>query len=294
MTIHEAAKKTGLTKKAIRYYEDKNLISPGADKKTGYKNYTGEDIEELSQIAFLRSLDMPVSGIRLYLKGNEKAKEVLLRSHLEQINKDIAKLKSISEVLKEELSKKPENGASDKHFLRLPENSKAFALDRISTLFPTPLGKYIRIHFGPYLDEPADTREKKDALNNIINFLDGLPEEDIKDDLLKYFEEIGDYELNEIFKEINGQITSAVMDNKINEEEIMKAVEVRNVLYKNDAIYEISTRIKKHLGQNGFYDNFIGNLKIISAKYNEFSANIAKLNGSLRLEYDSEGMVVRK
>ena len=294
MTIHEAAKKAGLTKKAIRYYEEKKLIYPKTDGKTNYKNYTTEDIEKLSQIAFLRNLDMPVSSIRLYLKVDEDAKQAILKSHLEKINKDIAALKKISSLLKEQLAKKTETSAGDNHFSILPENQKTFSLNRISKLFPTPLGKYILIHFGPYLDEPADTREKNDALNNMISFLDDLPEEDIKDDLLKYFEEIDDFELNEIFKEIDGQITSAVMDSKISDEEIMKAVEVRNGLYKNDMIYKISTRIREHLEQNGFYDNFIGNLKIISTKYNKFSANIAKLNSSLRLEYDSEGMVVRK
>lgn len=55
MKINEVTKITNLTKKAIRYYEDKTLISPKVDMQTGYKKYSQKNVEELSQIAILRN-----------------------------------------------------------------------------------------------------------------------------------------------------------------------------------------------------------------------------------------------
>lgn len=47
--IEEVAKRTGLTKRAIRYYEDIELIKP-VRTESQYRLYSDEDIEKISRI----------------------------------------------------------------------------------------------------------------------------------------------------------------------------------------------------------------------------------------------------
>jgi len=68
LRINDVEKITGLTKKAIRLYESKGLISIARDIN-GYRNYTNENIEALKSIRLLRSVGASISDIKLYLFG---------------------------------------------------------------------------------------------------------------------------------------------------------------------------------------------------------------------------------
>lgn len=48
MNISIVAKKTGLTSKAIRFYEDKGLVTPPLRGENGYRSYTQQHINELT------------------------------------------------------------------------------------------------------------------------------------------------------------------------------------------------------------------------------------------------------
>ncbi len=54
LKIEEAAVKTGLTKRALRYYEELKLIFP-VRGESGYRMYTGEDIEKVLRIKEIKS-----------------------------------------------------------------------------------------------------------------------------------------------------------------------------------------------------------------------------------------------
>lgn len=44
MLLNEIAKEVGMTKRAIKYYEEKGLLSIKKDDN-GYRNYTQKDVE---------------------------------------------------------------------------------------------------------------------------------------------------------------------------------------------------------------------------------------------------------
>lgn len=48
MNISDVANKTGLTAKAIRFYEEKGLVTPPARGDNGYRNYTQKHLDELT------------------------------------------------------------------------------------------------------------------------------------------------------------------------------------------------------------------------------------------------------
>lgn len=51
MNISEVAKRTGLTAKSVRLYEDKGLIQPPLRSENGYRNYVQSHVDDLLLIA---------------------------------------------------------------------------------------------------------------------------------------------------------------------------------------------------------------------------------------------------
>ena len=48
MNISDVAKKTGLTSKAIRFYEEKGLVTPPLRSGNGYRTYSQKHLDELT------------------------------------------------------------------------------------------------------------------------------------------------------------------------------------------------------------------------------------------------------
>jgi len=56
MNISEVAKKTGLTSKAIRFYEEKGLVTAPLRSQNGYRSYAPKHIEELTLLRQARQV----------------------------------------------------------------------------------------------------------------------------------------------------------------------------------------------------------------------------------------------
>ena len=109
MKINDVEKITGLSKKAIRLYESKGLITITRDKN-GYRNYSEQNVQSLKVIKLLRSVGASLSDIKLYVFGvitiNElvdKRKAEILKESGENSEKfhtceSILKNESISEI----------------------------------------------------------------------------------------------------------------------------------------------------------------------------------------------------
>ncbi len=63
MLISKVCNLTGLTKKAISYYEQQGLVKPirGVNK---YREYSQLDVKLLNEISLYRSLDICISDIK--------------------------------------------------------------------------------------------------------------------------------------------------------------------------------------------------------------------------------------
>lgn len=103
MQIKEVAEKTGLTKKAIRYYEECGFIEP-KKMQNGYKNYEESDISVLVKIKKLRLLEFSVQEIREYMGGDvQKVIEKKLKDNEQVINRTKEANKKIKKLLDEEM-----------------------------------------------------------------------------------------------------------------------------------------------------------------------------------------------
>ncbi|AJZ90531.1 Cu(I)-responsive transcriptional regulator [Cedecea neteri] len=56
MNISDVAKKTGLTSKAIRFYEEKGLVTPPFRADNGYRSYTQKHLDELTLLRQARQV----------------------------------------------------------------------------------------------------------------------------------------------------------------------------------------------------------------------------------------------
>jgi diaminopimelate decarboxylase len=63
MKINEVETRVGITKKNIRFYEEKGLVSPKRNDTNGYREYSEEDVEILQKVKLLRQLSVPIEEI---------------------------------------------------------------------------------------------------------------------------------------------------------------------------------------------------------------------------------------
>jgi MerR family copper efflux transcriptional regulator len=64
MKISDVAKKTGLTSKAIRFYEEKKLVTAPLRTENGYRSYTAKHIEELMLLRQARQVGFTLDECR--------------------------------------------------------------------------------------------------------------------------------------------------------------------------------------------------------------------------------------
>lgn len=55
MLLNEIVKEVGMTKRAIKYYEEKGLLTVNKDNN-GYRNYSNQDVDTLKKISVYRKL----------------------------------------------------------------------------------------------------------------------------------------------------------------------------------------------------------------------------------------------
>ncbi len=79
MKINQVEELTGITKKNIRFYEDQKLISPQRNPANGYREYSMEDVEQLSRIKLLRKLGIPIESIRKMESGEMKLDDCMIK-----------------------------------------------------------------------------------------------------------------------------------------------------------------------------------------------------------------------
>lgn len=103
ITISETSKRTGLSPKTIRFYEDVGLIDPAQRRSNGYRIYSREDINKLILIKNARDIGLPIEKIKKLLQGcvESNCKETRISieanvdSYLEIITKKIEQLQSL-------------------------------------------------------------------------------------------------------------------------------------------------------------------------------------------------------
>jgi DNA-binding transcriptional MerR regulator len=87
LTIADAAKVSGLSAHALRYYERAGLLDPVDRDASGHRRYRDEDLDRIRFLTKLRATGMPIRDVRRYAEllrdGDDNAAErvALLEAH---------------------------------------------------------------------------------------------------------------------------------------------------------------------------------------------------------------------
>ena len=304
MVINEVCKSTGLTKKAILYYEKENFISP-KKLSNGYRDYSNEDIKILQEISLYRKLDISVKDIMTILKSKDK-REILNRIVIEKEQKEI-RLKidkiHLERLIEGDMSINEISRLNDE-IIQEEKKSGEFIKRELKRAFPKGFGEYMAYHFSPYLNEPLDTMEKIKAWHNIVEFLDNIPQFKIPK-----FIQIGLASSSDEIRKRTYEATKSKMEALLEaqgeeleeyKKELLgyvdKQKEWRLLPYLNP-FFNFKKKLMNFYKESGYYEVFIPNMKVLSKEYREYSEKLNlindKLSKELGIKYDENYKIIR-
>ena len=106
MRLNEVVKKVDLSRRAVKYYEEKGLLRVKKDSN-GYRNYTLEDVKILEKISLYRKLGIGIREIKRLLEDGDDGLLDQISSEKEQ---EIRKLTIQWEELKKYIQTKETEG----------------------------------------------------------------------------------------------------------------------------------------------------------------------------------------
>lgn len=304
MLINEVCKLTGLTKKAISYYEEQELIEIKKNN-SGYREYSTEDISLLNEISLYRKLDIGIKDIKLILRSKDK------NSILNNIMQEKQKKEMQIKIQKIYLDKIINNNFNDEfikvlneEIIEIEQNNGEFIKRELERAFPSGLGKYLAYHFGPYLNEPIDTIDKYKAWINIVEFLDDVPEikipriieigyENTTDEMRKQM-------INRARAEINNMMNAKGEELEAYKKRILESIDKQNeksLLNIMNPLNKFKKQLNEFFNSSGYYDIFIPNMKILSNEYRDYHNKLMELNElmckELGIKYDENMKIIR-
>lgn len=106
MKVGALAKKTGLTVRALHYYEEVGLLTPAERSEKGYRLYGIKEVKRLQQILSLQQLGFPLEEIRQLLEHQEYSLQKVVNMHVARLEEKLVsqlqllfRLRSIAEHL---------------------------------------------------------------------------------------------------------------------------------------------------------------------------------------------------
>jgi DNA-binding transcriptional MerR regulator len=94
LMIGELARRSGLTERALRHYEQKGLLKPPRTE-SGQRVYGEKDILRLREIQLLRGAGFTLEAIRRMTADKDLDASALLKAQLEVMEVEAARLKGV-------------------------------------------------------------------------------------------------------------------------------------------------------------------------------------------------------
>lgn len=251
MLLNEIINEVGMTKRAVKYYEEKGLLSVDKDNN-GYRNYTAQDVETLKKISVYRKLGISIKDIQSLLETGDKS--ILLRIYQEKVQEKVLKDSEL-EALKQFIDDGDADKANEALDYQTVENA-------IESLLPgKEWGDYFKSHFKPFLNVRLKTLEQKQALQNILEYCDettlkvpfimgigakmigGIAQETrTADEMIAYYRDMSESEYERL------------------KEKVWKGAKMKNGIMKYHPAFIAQRKMQKELQNKGYNDIFIPNL----------------------------------
>lgn len=296
MQLNEVSEQVHLTKRAIKFYEEKGLLQV-EKSPNGYRNYTDENVQTLKEISLYRKLGISLSDIRDLLSGKHP---------------DL--LQQIYEEKKQNLSLESKELEALGAFLKTHDlDAVCQAVDyqtigqAMQDMIPGFYGTFFMEHFLPYLQIRIETPEQQKAYKTILDFWDNTK---IRIPFLMRI--LGwltckltpKRSLEQMVRQMDATLQSMLHPT---EEEYKKLVSRTRsgVKFKNSLFarwhpaFIAQRRFQRNLQDCGYNDIFLPAMIALSPKYREYHEALTALNqricNELGLYYDSKyRLVMRK
>lgn len=293
MRLNEVIKQVDLSKRAIKFYEEKGLLKTKRDSN-GYRNYTDKDISLLKEISSYRKMGIGLSDIKEILNDKSVLKQILIEK-----KKEI----TISQNELEALEKFIENNNIEELYDSVDYKTLA---DAIQNSIPGFYGYYFLNHFLPYLQIRIQTKEQQEAYNRLIEFWDNA---NIRIPFLMKLNFWILFKLNSKkslivqIEQIDSQIKEMLNPTEEEYEKLKKKVndgyKLKNSIFFKYSLIGISQRkFMKELQNKGYNDIFIPSMIALSPKYKEYHNALMAINkricDDLDLYYDTNFNLIKK
>ena len=274
MLRNEIQNKTGLTRKAIEYYEEKGLINP-QKSENGYRDYSEKDLEVLTKVALFRKIGLSGTEIEVCLSSDRNSFSSILRKKQHQLD--------IEEKRKEilELMVKGENQEIINEKIKLIEAEESI-YERLEKSFPGYFGQMMFAAYQPFLKEPLD-KDGKEAYEKFVDYLDNLPSFEWSKDERDYIDDVSSTFDMHTLKKVNEDKIKAIENveewlkansNSISQYEVYKNSEE----YQNSLIKQIQDKLQKFMKDNKYYEIAIPLIRNFSKSYDEYYEKLLRAN----------------
>lgn len=95
MQINEVANTLQISKRTIRYYEQRGLLSVKVNELNGYRQYSEEQLELLREIIYFRSLQITIKDIEKLINASQFELRQFLINHLHVLRSQRDKLNDV-------------------------------------------------------------------------------------------------------------------------------------------------------------------------------------------------------
>lgn len=274
MLRNKVQKKTGLTRKAIEYYEEKGLINP-KKVENGYRDYSDEDLDVLIKISLFRKIGMSILEIESCLSSDGDILSSVLIKRQHQLDIDERKKEVLELIIKGEkqeiINKK----------IALIESEESI-YDKLERTFPGYFGQMIFSAYQPFLNEPLE-KDEEEYFKKYVEYLDKLPIFELNKDEKNYIEKISSAFDIQSLKEVNKSKIEAIENAeewfKNNKDAISQYEFYKNSEeYKNSMMKHIQDKFKKFMIDNKYYEIAIPLIRKFSKSYNEYYKKLLKAN----------------
>lgn len=133
MTVHEVADLTGITIRALHYYDEIGLLKPTMVTGSKYRLYSNDDLSRLQEILFFREVGFSLKEIKNLLSSPNYSRTEALKRHLDILQAQKERIEALISLVKTEIAGNPAPSFtpfSDAKVLELKEKYRSEVLKR--------------------------------------------------------------------------------------------------------------------------------------------------------------------
>ncbi|MEN6467179.1 MAG: MerR family transcriptional regulator [Syntrophaceae bacterium] len=141
MTIGQLARKAGISRSTLLYYDSIGLLKPSGRSRANYRRYTGEDASRLEKVRMYRQVGLSTGDICRILNSPRGGAREILEKRFFELGSEIARLREQQNVIVRML-KSSSFPASGRKRLPVMDKEKWVALLRAAGLDEEGMNKW--------------------------------------------------------------------------------------------------------------------------------------------------------